>query len=1055
MRDREAREYAATSRTETLLVEAGAGTGKTTLLITRILNLIEVGVDIERIAAVTFTVKAAGDLKKRLREKLQEHGGSARAQVALQNIDRMTVGTIHALAGEMLRTLPVEAKLPPEFAALDELEQRAFRDEFFTDWLNRALDGDTPHAFELAEDIGLELLSAKSGGLRDLLAKLVEQQIDAVAAVTANQRTVCDALTDFRYAIRNALSQCANCKAEDDKLLANIDALRNVERTIPDSIFTADGISWLKSVSIGRNDRGAKEKWLSAEALSAAREALADVKVAVQSVKLAVTDAIVAEIVRWLAPAVTEYRKTLLEQGAVGFDDLLVCCRNMLRDSHIARSYFKRRYKHVHIDEFQDTDPIQIEIAFYLCEQENEFASDWREVNLAPGKLFIVGDPKQSIYRFRGADIAAYGDVANRIAACGSVKVISTNFRSSPLIVNEVNATFESVFDGGSNHVPKHAALDPDDKLPFDAASVELLLPPPAYSRGEQNARDGMRAEAAAIADHILKSRKQAMPLGTDAVLLRKGTHLGSLLDEFSARGIDFVSFMNSAFAERVEVEAIRTILMALDQPHNTMATIGALRSPWFALSDDDLYAHKLTGASFNYTDGHSGDSRVSAALRELLRWHTDSRLLPPSLLLERLLMAFPFDLIYGMKSDGVQRVQNIRAVVEIVRKLEFRGAASLGSVVDALEKMDKLTQASELEARESNDGAVQIMTIHKSKGLEFDSVYLFGVSDSEKSDSGWWVERGSVTTPPQIAICGDHSFATSNRESLKKLNAMADEAERNRLWYVAMTRAKQKLVVPLGWRRAKKVANADIPATLARRFWNLEVNAVAEGTHAARVVISDALPVEGFKPYAAAAHFAEQATGGSAGVFADWQRSRQTRIEHLTAAAQQPTKEAKAVAWSQVRARRVGTFVHTALDKLAHGAVLSDALEAAARAVPLSPDESEEATNLIATAADSALFRTELPQARQVFTELPIYSPDEDAAQQHIADLLFQNAQGDWILLDYKTDHLPAEALPARAQELKKQLVRYADLITQVVGSAPAEMRLYFLRANVVHRVD
>ncbi len=1050
MSDQHARTVAVSDFAQTMLVEAGAGTGKTTLLVNRICALIESGVAAEKIAAVTFTVKAAGELKQRLRTKLKEID-SANSKLALQNLDRMTVNTIHGLASEILRTLPVEAKLPPEFLALDELQQSAAVTEFRTDWLMRALDDNLPKSLELADALGLDLLRSEKKGLAKLFDVLNRSQVDLNDVTTgeAEATEIVPLVSAIKLQIDQLAQLALHCKKQDDLLYMIIKELVNWINRIPVHIFSREGINWIAEAKVGSSSSGNKTKWSSQEALEDAREHSAALESTIDELRQLITSLVCNDIIKWLKPAVAEFRQQLRDNGTIGFDDLLILCRDMLRDSKVARDYFKRRYRHVHIDEFQDTDSIQVEILFFLCEAEGAHANKWQEVELTQGKLFVVGDPKQSIYRFRGADVRIYNRVAQIIEAKGKKLNISRNFRSRPSILSEVNEIFAPVMQGKTDDEADYIALEPFEHSQDDPTAVEVLLPPSSYDVGNCNANQSAIFEAVAIAKHIadLKKRVSNFSYSDVAILMRSGTKVAHLQDALSARGIPFISFMNSAFTSRVEIESLITILTSIANPQHTVATIGALRSPWFAISDDELSAYKLAGKSFVYTDVMEADDPVGTVLLKLRKWHARGKHVEPSALIEELISVFPIDIIYGLKSEGVLRVQNIQTVCELVRRLEQSGVMSLSAVVERISDIKRLVQSTELEARDESLDAVQILTLHKSKGLEFRYVYLYNYSEKDRAAGEWLLRKSLDGTPHQLGISGENKFRTRNWDSIKDANKSAENAELQRLLYVGMTRAKDKLVLPLCWSRSGK--QPSIPAALKARYQLDELNRPTVTNTGAISTIAEETKKCRFNSLATKPAEARGNPEIDVENYHAWQAALATRIRTLNIVAPHDEEAETEVDWSRVRARKIGTFVHSVLEQSAKGKPLAEAKQLAARSLSVSPDEELEAMEIIQKVLQSNLFTVELQTARRIITELPIIEDQANYVAAKFVDLMFETMNGDWILVDYKTDDIPDEAVNDRKEHHRRQLEEYGQMFARLMGKPPKESRVYFLRPN------
>ncbi len=1051
MSDQAARDFAVRNTDQTLLVEAGAGTGKTTLLVERICALIEKGVSPEKIAAVTFTVKAAGEMKQRLRERLNK-SGSALACEALKNLDRMSVSTIHSMAAEMLRTLPVEANLPPEFIALDQLQGEAIRDEFITTWLLQALDKPTPPSFSIAALFGLELLKSEDKGLKSLFRtmSIVKCDLNLLDTGEVSAEEIQNALPDIEAHVVSLAHFATDCKDHTDELYRIIANLTQWFQVKPISLNSQSGAEWIVSADTGSKGRGVQRNWSTKEILAAAKESRNQLDDLLAKVKQQLFSNACADIIRWLTPAVNEYRRQLQELGTIGFDEQLLLCRDMLLQSHTARDYFKSRFEHIHVDEFQDTDPVQVDILFFLAERNKEHADSWQKVNLEPGKLFLVGDPKQSIYRFRGADVRIYNEVAKQIEASGKKLLITRNFRSRPAILSEVNALFADHMRGSNEYEAHYVALEPGENAPNDPNALELLFPPANYDG--TGARRSATNEANAIADHLQKLMQldPELNLSEVAILLRSGTKESILLRALSARNIPFISFINSAFPSRVEIESLLTFLTAIANPQHTVAVIGSLRSPMLAVSDDELFEHKFSGRTFVYTDSQPEGTAAGLALGNLLKWHIRSKHIGAAQLVEELLTELPLEIVYGLKSDGVQRVHNVQLFVELVRRLEQCGVNSLSEIVERISSMAKLVQATELEARDESRKSVQVLSLHKAKGLEFKYVYLYAFDDKSKTPKNWLLQESAGADRPQIGLKAEMS-QTANFESITKSGVLAETAERARLLYVGMTRAKQKLIIPIGWACSKKNVPL-IPAVLAKRYANVQVGPTGTSSTDAVKTTGSIGQITDFKPYAIQSKIDIGDAGKSVEAFRAWQDSLRTRITALQSAPPQieDVEDKLVTDWTRVRARKIGTYVHGVLEQLAQKQNIILAEQLVSRKMPLTDDELSDAKTILALVAQSALFTTELPQARRIITELPIVENHDDSVTAKFVDLMFQRTNGDWVLLDYKTDDIPAEAVESRKEDHRRQIEDYARMFERVMGKPPAEKRLYFVRPNV-----
>ena len=432
----------------TFLVEAAAGTGKTTSLVSRMVSLVRSGASaVDTLAAITFTVKAAAQLRDRFQESLERSRRDsnseekARLDEALLGVDRCFIGTTHAFCARLLRERPVEAGLDPEFVEVDAVEALLLANDFWDGYVERISIAAVPELAEL-RDCGVALSDLRRGFL-DLIeypdVEIVSAQVPRpdLRGLAGELSKILDEIEphfppaddghdqdDFETMVRELLTKRRTLDAEDPaELFLFLDAANHRTRK-PTQKNWPDG---KKARDLGIRYRDFVDSDL--------RPALAQWREHTHGVAF-----------RILTPALEQFAAERRHTGRLSFQDLLMCARDLLRDHPHVRRYFQRRFTHLLVDEFQDTDPIQAEVMFYLTGEEVE-ERDWRNLVPRPGSLFIVGDPKQSIYRFRRADITTYLHVKSRIAAGGG-KVVSlvSNFRSARVVCDWVNASVGPLF---------------------------------------------------------------------------------------------------------------------------------------------------------------------------------------------------------------------------------------------------------------------------------------------------------------------------------------------------------------------------------------------------------------------------------------------------------------------------------------------------------------------------------------------------------------------------------------------------------------------------------
>ncbi len=416
VRDRVVRDF-----DTTFLLEAGAGTGKTTVLVSRILALVRTGrATLDRIVAITFTEKAAGELKLRLREgiedaleRTQQEDERQRLLAAATDLERAPVSTIHAFAGALLRERPFEAGLDPGFQVAAEIAGERVLDDAWDAWFDQSMAAADPTLLR-ALTLGLKIADLKKAAVkmaheRDVLGS--PQPRPPYAATSLKQRV--------RDAIATLQPLKARCTNTDDDAYQQIERLeaflKRAER--------ADGLALerlLRELYVNAN-KGQQGNWNPKDACKQVKAELKALKEAREQYEKASNADLAWALRDRLRGFLDAYEARKQQRAVVDYADLLLKTRDVLTRHLPVRRYFQKRFDYILVDEFQDTDPLQAQIALLLAEDENAEpkARDWREVRLKEGKLFVVGDPKQSIYRFRRADIAIYEEVKRLIEASG------------------------------------------------------------------------------------------------------------------------------------------------------------------------------------------------------------------------------------------------------------------------------------------------------------------------------------------------------------------------------------------------------------------------------------------------------------------------------------------------------------------------------------------------------------------------------------------------------------------------------------------------------------
>ncbi len=823
------------------VVEASAGTGKTTELCHRIVAVLGAGVDVSRIAAVTFTDKAAGELKLRLRSRLEDVRRSATGdklasyESALARLEEARVSTIHTFCSDLLRERPVEAGVDPSFSAESEATSESLFEQAFSAWFETALHAPGPG---LRRALARKSTGSKTDDLlraaRNLarfrhlarpwtvkpwdralsLAKAIEE-IDRVAEASAEPNDARHVLHVDLQPWREAASALLRAASDDER-----------EAIVSNLVRSRDAMAPRKGRQhYGRIDRDTllARQSAAAEVLrSFARDADADLAVQLRDE---------------LALALSGYEALKQKNGVLDFDDLLLTTRELLVESREARAVLQARFSHLFVDEFQDTDPIQAAIMLLLASSSPDDARPF-ETPLVPGKLFIVGDPKQSIYRFRNADLGTYELVKERIVATGGeVLNLTASFRSLPAIQRFVNAAFHERMTGDRASLQAHyAPLEPSRAEVHERASVIALPVPAPYSASGNLTKGAINASlpsamGAFIAWLIQKSglrienptTKELVPIEARHIclLFRKLESYGASLaaphiDELSSRGIRHVLVGGRSFYDRDEVEAVHSALEAIEWPDDALHVVATLRGLFFGLSDEALFEYRhhyghldplrppITALSESCAD-------VGAALSVLAALHRARNKRPVAETISTFLQGTRGHVSLALMPNGEQALANVLSLGTLARTHEGRGSLSFRSFVEVMRDLAERRETGEAPILEEESDGVRIMTAHRAKGLEFPIVILADLT----SKPGQGVDKhidGKVGLGA-VRLFGCAPWDLVDNEALEESR---EAAEGVRLAYVAATRARDMLVVPVVGDRPEFPADSWLAPLLA-----------------------------------------------------------------------------------------------------------------------------------------------------------------------------------------------------------------------------------------------
>ena len=843
-----------------LVVEAGAGTGKTTLLVERIVHALGCGaIRIPEVVALSFTEKAAAELGQRLRRALETAHCASEADperqrlgAALADYDRATVGTIHAFAAGLLRAHPVAARLDPHFVMLDELESQHSMRRFWERWAGAQME--LPEAaahLRRALACGVRL----EPELRDLAFEIYAQRdvehLIARPALPVGLDAEVDALVaEIAACIAHAETHCR--QASDAGLLklralgAQLELLADLE---PENRVTF----FMDEIGLGIT-AGRQDAWTPGEA-AASKDMRRRIAARLETLRRGIAADGLHRVLPWLADFRRAYDVEKRRRAVLDFQDLLLAARDLVRDDLGVRRALGERIRMLCVDEFQDTDPLQAEIVFFLAERGTRPAVTWQAVDVG-ASLFLVGDPRQSIYRFRRADLDVYGRCVERILASGGARIdIEQSFRSRPAILAWVNATFAARFGGmpAMRHVPLVASA------PAEGPAAVWIL------RGvaAENADAARSSEADGIVRWLHAAVAAGAPVrdedgvlrplrwGDIAVLFPRTSGIEAYEVALRAAGIPFQQEGGKLFFQRPEVRDVLAALAAVDDPRDELSLVAALRSPLGGVTDAELWEHQAVHGGFDYSRDVEG-SPLAPALSTMRQLHAERHVRGLSGTIAALLAATGARAFHAAAANGGAALSNLDTLHRFATQFETGRPAGFREFVRVLRDFDEQApRLAEWAPLEDAPDRVRLLTVHGAKGLEFPCVVLANLNARGNQRSGpVVVDRGADRTEVRLRCNEPHHFETAGYEAAAKRERVHAKEEEDRLLYVAATRARDYLVVPDVWagkRDALLDMLASIPGALGTAAFG-GLGAPGEGLDFApgpgwRVVVVTALP--------------------------------------------------------------------------------------------------------------------------------------------------------------------------------------------------------------------
>lgn len=1064
-----------------IFVEAGAGSGKTRELVERICAMVHGGVELRSIAAITFTEKAAGELRERVRRRLESSDASPLRERALNQLDTAPIGTIHAFAARIISEHPIEAGVPPLITVIDELRSQiaftqrweAARHKLFTD---ASLDS----AFRILLAVGVSL-----DHLQKVAADL-DANWDRLESHPPQRRHI--PAVDLAPLLRQTaevLEQAQHCTDPADKLLSAFETIKTWHSRLSEAKTGELGmvLEILHTVPQKGVSGGQKGNW--SIDIAAVRNSCKDVAANALALRNSFVGPAVETVTAALAEVLLEAARERQHSGELEYNDLLIHARDLLvgEDKRAVHDALHQRYQCIMLDEFQDTDPVQAEIATRITATEICGPDGWEELDIPPGRLFTVGDPKQSIYRFRRADIATYLAAQRRFehAQYSENTSLTTNFRSTGKLLEWINSTFGQLIQKSGTLQPEYHPLTPDPARPEwqeEAGPAISVIGRAGATPGESekvSAEEMRRQEAADVAGAIKvatglagrpawqKQSKRsesfantAIELKDICILLPTRTALAALEDALDDAGIEYRAEASSLVYSTQEVTDVLLALRAVANTADEAALVLSLRSALFGCGDDELFEWKQAQGHWNiFAPAPEGlqKSTIAQSMQYLAGLCRDIGLLSPGDLMDRLVS----DRRMLEAAIDAPRYRDVwRRLRFVIDQARAWTEATHGSLRDYLiwagAQQEENSRVKEAVVPESDVQAVRIMTIHASKGLEFPMVILAGTGSAPNNQkaAAIWDQDSKL----QVHFIRD--IRSTGYGDAENVESGFSGAERRRLLYVACTRAESHLVV-------SHYVNAK--TSLGQLLKDVDGAAAAPS-----LALPADLPMQPNAPTAVA----------PVATFADWNQHRAqwqknsaiVSTTSVTAIAKGTGDQAPAGFGTESAVQFVttndeglpsfaapsgehGTEFGTALHRLLE---LSD-LRETAEFDQLAEDVANAAglgdPAGLARRARFALASNPVRRAaeREHWLELPVVSSVADTTVEGVIDLMYREDDGTLVIADFKTDiRVTKETLAA----YWRQLSTYAQMIQRITKQDVSELSLIFCRdaeAEVLRR--
>ncbi|MEZ4846090.1 MAG: UvrD-helicase domain-containing protein [Bdellovibrionota bacterium] len=1010
----------------TISVFAGAGTGKTTLLTKRYLSLLQQKkVSPKQIVAITFTIKAAGELRERILDGLKKEG----LQHLTAAVETSPIGTIHSFCANILRQFALEANLDPQFAVISELEHRTFLNDAFQSWFIQSL---STHAHIFKKTRAAEISFSK---IRQLASRFYDYR-DLLPKITVNPITIEPESLKSLMSEVNELYQFAmqKCNDQEDK---GFTVIHHFNQTLL-SLQNMDFDSQIESLMREKLPKspGVQKNWSSPNDCKEFKANYELMREKFLRIQQAYAKNLFLDLIEWIKGYVDHVEKEKQSRSLLDFSDLLLLTRELLRSNSSVRNELQQQFQYFLIDEFQDTDPIQAEIFWTLARDENRFDSkkNWDDQPLVTGKLFTVGDMNQSIYRFRDASVETYQKAVESIQTQGELLDILHNFRSHPRIIQTVNEFFTQILPNQFKPLLTHDAL-------ITEPAVHALEMNQSVER-----KDESRAlEAHCIASHIRYLIDSKIQIQDPKTKIQRAVQYGDICllfptiktslsiyqATFREHGIPFLAYKAGSFFETPEVRSVVLTLTSLLYPFDKLAVPAALSSVWFGCSLDDLTAIKNRFGTFDYREIESSNelSKKHPQIKVLKELHDGILKLSPVQFMDEFLAHTHAMDHADFHANASQVKENLKKLSWMAHDFEVNHSKNIGEFYKWIAHLSEQSNDTTEATPSDETNSIQMMTIHTSKGLEFPIVFLANFVSRIQETSPVYANRFNQKLEIRI---GDKEtlYRTEGFDELAEQEKVHMMDEKKRLLYVAMTRARDIIVVPStleadGYQelleplmeQAHKFKSFDYSKSVGNPVASFKDRKTFEKQYASTDIIHTA-------------SIANIPKGYPRTTATEKKEDVVVRSENKYPFIQRPKL---GIAFHAYVERSTQSIIQS---NLIHQIVVETGIE----------HQKDDLRDLVKTYLSSDLYHR-IQKSKQILKEVPFSYFKGDVLFEGYIDLMFEEADG-WVVVDLKTDRISPNDLQSRAKFYKNQLDIY-QLAIEELGIQLKGRILYFVRLD------